>query len=66
MSRLGFVPFQPKVDESVFVSGTMDWKDFYGDIEEELLPGMTEPLVNSAHTACFVDANHDGNVVTRH
>ena len=26
---------------------------------------MPEPLGMSAHTVCFVDANHYGNVVTR-
>jgi hypothetical protein len=65
MSRIVFDPYQSKVDESAFASGTTDWKDFYGDITEELPPGMPEPLGKSAHTTCFVDANHAGNVVTR-
>ena len=43
----------------------MDWKDFYGDIKEDLPPGMPYPLGNSAHTASFVYANHTGNAVTR-
>jgi hypothetical protein len=65
MSRVVFDPHQTKVDESAFASGKTDWKDFYGDVEEELPPGMPEPLGKSAHTTCFVDANHAGNVVTR-
>ena len=65
MSRVVFDPSQPKIDESVFASGKTDWKDFYEDIEEELPPGMPEPLGKSAHSTCFVDANHAGNVVTR-
>jgi hypothetical protein len=44
MTRIVFDPSHPKVDESVFASGTTDWKDFYGDIEEKLPPGMPEPL----------------------
>ena len=45
MTRIVFDPFHPKVDESVFASGTTDWKVFNGDIEEKLPPGMPEPLV---------------------
>ena len=65
MSRIVFDPFQPKVDESSFASGMTDWKDFYGDIKEELPLGVPQPLGNNAHTACFVDTNYAGNVVTR-
>ena len=34
MSRVLFDPFQPKDEENEFALGTMDWKSFYGDIEE--------------------------------
>ena len=64
MYRLVFVPFQPKNDDSSFALGATDWRVFYGYIEEELPLGMPEPLRRSAHTKCFVDANHYGNVVT--
>ena len=64
ITRLVFDPFQLKVGESAFASGKTDWKDFYGDITEELPPGMPEALGKSVHTTCFVDANHAGNVVT--
>ena len=36
ISGVMFYPFQPKFDESVFALGTMDWKDFYVDIYEDL------------------------------
>jgi hypothetical protein len=42
-----------------------DWKDFYGDVIEELPPDMPEPLGKAVLISCFVDANHAGNVVTR-
>ena len=41
------------------------WKDFYGDVVEELLPKMPVPRGRSVDITCFVDANHAGNVVTR-
>ena len=37
-----------------------------GDLQEELLPDMPEPLGNLVNTSCFVDVNHAGNVVTCH
>jgi hypothetical protein len=52
------------MDESVFNNGA-DWKDFYGEVEEELPPNMPEPRGNSVVISAFVDANHAGNVVTR-
>ena len=66
MSKLVFETFQPKVYESLFVSGTMEWKYLCGYIKEDIPPGMLEPLVKIAHTACFVDDNHIGSVVTQH
>jgi hypothetical protein len=41
------------------------WKDFYGDVVEELPPKMPEPLGREVIISCFVDANHAGNMVTR-
>ena len=63
--RVDFDPFQPKIYESSFASVMTDWKGLYGYIEEGLPPGMPGPLHKNAHTLCFVDANHTGNVVTR-
>ena len=65
MYRISFDQFHPNFDDSTFTSGTMDWKYFYGDINEELHPGMSEPLYNSSQTTFFVDANHAGNGVAR-
>ena len=65
MSRVLFDPFQPKVDESAFASGVTDWKEYYGDIKEDLPPSMPATLGNIAHTKCFVDAKHYGKVVTQ-
>jgi len=54
----------PMVDESAF-EGDVDWKDFYGEVVEELPPGMPKPRGKKVKLFCFVDANHAGNVVTR-
>jgi hypothetical protein len=63
MRRIVFDPRMPSLDESVFMTG--DWKDFYGDIVEEDPPDMPIPLGNALNMACFVDADHAGNKVTR-
>ena len=44
-----FDTFQPKVDDSEYASSTTEWKELYGEIEEELPPGMPEPLGKSEH-----------------
>ena len=64
MSGVVFYQFQPKADESEFESGTSDWKDLYGDIKEELPPGMSEPLGKNTHMMCFFYYNHIGEIVT--
>ena len=51
-------------DESDF-NNNADWKDLYGDVEEELPPKMSDPCGNVVRISAFVDANHAGNVVTR-
>ena len=53
------------VYDSEFVSETMDWKDLYGDIKKYISPGMLDPLGKNSHMTCFVDAKHDGKIVTR-
>jgi len=55
---------KPKLDESVFCSD-VDWKDFYGDVEEELPPSMPKPRGRSIQISAFVDVAHTGNLVTR-
>ena len=64
MCRVLFYPKYPEVNQGSFASVDKDWTDFYGDVVEDSLPGMPEPLGKSVHTTCFVDADHAGNVVT--
>ena len=61
-SALAFDATKPDIDESAFQE--VDWKDFYGEVEEELPPKMLEPLGRPVTISCFVDANYAGNVVT--
>ena len=64
--KLVFDPTRVGLDESSFAEVGIDaWKDFYGDVVEELPPRMPIPRGRSVDIACFVDANHAGNVVTR-
>ena len=64
MGKLVYDSKTPGVDESAF-NNNADWKDFYSDVTEELLPNMAEPLVNVVRIRAFVNANHAGNIVTR-
>ena len=61
--------FNPKgisLDQTAFASvKPSNWRDFYGDIAEELPPNMPEPLGHAMDITCFVDSDHAGNVVTR-
>ena len=63
-ARIVFDPKTPQIDERVFKSNA-DWRDFNGDVTEELLPNMPEPRGQPVVVSCFVDANHAGNVITR-
>lgn len=61
-----FDPKAPNLDESAFAPVDIKhWREFYGDVAEELPARMPEPLGNAVDITCFVDANHAGNVVTR-
>ena len=64
MGQLAYDFKRPDIDETVFHLNA-DWKEFYGDVEEELPPNMPEPRGHSVIISAFVDANHAGNVVTR-
>ena len=64
MGKLAYDSKNPEVDESAF-NYNADWKDFYGDVEEELPPKIPEPRGNVERISAFVDANHAGNVVTQ-
>jgi hypothetical protein len=52
------------MDERVFKSNA-DWRDFYGDVTEELPLNMPKPRGQPVVVSCFVDANHTGNVISR-
>lgn len=61
-----FDPKDASLDEKTFAAvGVDEWKEFYGDVAEELPPRMPEPRGNAVDITCFVDANHAGNVITR-
>jgi hypothetical protein len=65
-SAIVFDPIAPDLDESAFHAVPVAaWRDFYGDVAEELPPNMPDPKGASVRITCFVDANHAGNVVTR-
>jgi hypothetical protein len=60
-----FDPAGVELDENAFANVNPEqWRDFYGDITEELPPHMPEPLGKSVDITCFVDADHAGNIVT--
>ena len=63
-ARIVFDPLTPNIDERVF-NPDADWRDFYGDVAEELPPNMPEPKGKRVVISCFVDANHAGNMITR-
>ena len=65
MGSLAFDPTAPAINEQHFYSNA-DWKEFYGDVKEELPPNMPEPQGHLVSISAFVDANHAGNVVTQH
>jgi hypothetical protein len=54
----------PILDEDSFHHDA-DWKPFYGEIKEEQSRDMPYALELPVSMACFVDANHAGNVLTR-
>ena len=61
-----FDPKDVRLDESAFANTDIAaWRDFYGDVAEELPPKMPDPLGNGVDITCFVDSDHAGNLVTR-
>lgn len=65
MGRVVFDPKRIDTNEEQFAPPDTSWKDFYGDVEEEMPPKMPRALGKSVRVTCFVDANHAGNVITR-
>ena len=64
--KLVFDPKDVKLDESCFHRvSTSEWKEFYGNVAEEIPVDMPTPLGRAVSTTCFVDADHAGNLVTR-
>jgi hypothetical protein len=64
MGMLAYDSKHPDIDERIFHHNA-DWKEFYGDVEEELPPNMPKPWGHPVIISAFVDANHAGNIVTR-
>lgn len=65
-SAIVFDPNGVELDESAFAQVPVAaWKEFYGDVVEELPPNMPEPRGQAVDITCFVDADHAGNLVTR-
>ena len=62
VEKLAYGLNTPEVDKSDFNNNT-DWKDFNGDLEEELPPKMVEPCGNVVRISAFVNAYHAENVV---
>ena len=63
-ARIVFDPKTPQIDERVS-NANIDWRDFYGEVSEELLLNMPEAKGQPVVVSCFVDANHAGNMITR-
>jgi hypothetical protein len=64
ISCVVFDPKTPVIDESAFNNG-MDWKEFYGEVQEELPPKMPKPRGLRVTISAFIDANHFRNKVMR-
>jgi hypothetical protein len=64
--KIVFDPADVSLDASAFAPiPVAAWREFYGDLSEELPPGMPEPRGRAVDITCFVDADHAGNVITR-
>jgi hypothetical protein len=61
-SKIVFDVRTPLIDELCF-SHDVDWKPFYGNVEEQKPYDAPVPLGMPVKVSCFVDANHAGNVV---
>ena len=64
MGKLAYDSKTTEVNESVFNNNT-NWKDFYGDMEEELPPKIPDQRGDVVRISAFIDANHDENIITR-
>jgi hypothetical protein len=65
-SAIVFDPNGVKLCEKAFKEVPVAaWKEFYGDVVEELPPHMPEARGEAVDITCFVDADHAGNLITR-
>jgi hypothetical protein len=65
-SSLVLDPKSILLDVRSFADTPIDaWREFYGDVAEELPADMPAPRGNAVDITCFVDADHAGNVITR-
>ena len=64
--RIVFDPCEPHIDENTMSpTAPGQWDDFYPDAEEAIPPNMPPPRGRSVQTACYVDSDHAGNLMTR-
>ena len=42
-----------------------DWKDFYGDVKEDVPPNAPEPRGKPVQSTAFIDTDHAGDLLTR-
>jgi len=60
-----FDPISITLDKSAIAPiDVKAWREFYGDVVEELPAKMPDPLGNAVDFTCFVDSDHAGNIVT--
>ena len=64
MGRIGYDLMGMNVYLSVFDDNEY-WTEFYGDIEEDVFPNITDPRGRAVSIYLFVGANHAVNVLTR-
>jgi hypothetical protein len=66
IGRILFDDREPIEDQSQMESKSMKaWADFYPDAEELKPPNMPQPRGRAVTTACYVDSDHVGNLMTR-
>ena len=62
-SRMVFDPTYPTVDKDNFM--TCDWKEFYGNVREQIPVDAPEPRGKDVDVRLFVDADFAGDKVNR-
>jgi len=62
-SRIVFDPTYPDLEYEKFERN--EWKNFYGDMKEEIPDNIPEPLGKEFIISCYVDADHAGDKITR-